>query len=764
MMYRVSYLLALSLMLLSGQISAQSNLGWKPMDERDIPSESVRQIIPQKYQTWHLNPQSLKSLLAQAPHERMVNIQHSESIIALPDPKGQLQTFRVVEAPIMEAELSAQFPHIRTYSLKGISDPYASGKLDWNDFGLHANIRSPRGHYYIDPYHLATQSEYIVYYTEDFQKDASEILPEAGVLKENPAHEESKFDIPAAMETYAKTAAACVGDKLRTYRLAVACTGEYAQAATGSSSPTVSQVLSKVVTTVNRVNGVYETELSVRLVLISNNTSILFTNPSTDPFNGNNNAGTLISESQTVIGGTIGSGNYDIGHTFSTGGGGLANLGCVCTSGKARGITGSPSPVGDPYDIDYVAHEIGHQFGGNHTFNAGTGSCSGNRNASTSMEPGSGITIMAYAGLCGTNNLGGNSIPYFHAVSYNEIVNFTNVSTGNSCASPSNTGNNAPVVTTPISYTIPKQTAFELRGSATDADGDSLVYSWEEYDKGTAAGNWNSGAVPYFRSYAPDTVPYRMFPKLIVILGGNVAGGQRGEYYPQTAQTLNFVLTARDNKMGGGGVCSSASQVVVTNSGPFKVTDPNVAGVTWYQGAWPVVTWDVAGTDAAPISCDKVNILISTDAGVSFFPVVTNTENDGVASVPVPPVSSPVSTCRLRIECANNVFFDINDFNFSISNIVSNDALEKVDNPVLQISPNPAGASVQIAVEQTQYTEQIALYMTDLSGKVLKTELFSGQSHILNWDLKNYPEGVYLLQVVSEKGKTVKKFIKTAAQ
>jgi hypothetical protein len=371
---------------------------------------------------------------------------------------------------------------------------------------------------------------------------------------------------------------------------------------------------------------------------------------------------------------------------------------------------------------------------------------------------------MAYAGLCGTNNLGGNSIPYFHAVSYNEIVNFTNVSTGNSCASPSNTGNNAPVVTTPISYTIPKQTAFELRGSATDADGDSLVYSWEEYDKGTAAGNWNSGAVPYFRSYAPDTVPYRMFPKLIVILGGNVAGGQRGEYYPQTAQTLNFVLTARDNKMGGGGVCSSASQVVVTNSGPFKVTDPNVAGVTWYQGAWPVVTWDVAGTDAAPISCDKVNILISTDAGVSFFPVVTNTENDGVASVPVPPVSSPVSTCRLRIECANNVFFDINDFNFSISNIVSSDALEKGDNPVLQISPNPAGASVQIAVEQTQYTEQIALYMTDLSGKVLKTELFSGQSHILNWDLKNYPEGVYLLQVVSEKGKTVKKFIKTAAQ
>lgn len=733
---------------------------WTRVEESSIVLKGNRQIIPKRYQTWSLDLEKLKTLLALAPNEQTVPLHLSEQTIDLVDPTGAIQTFKVVEAPMMEAELQAEYPTIKTFSLKGITDKYANGKLDYNDFGLHATIRSPRGDYFIDPYATGNTQEYIIYFTTDFEKDPASIIPEAGLIQEEQKSVPSIEAEDTKKKENAKVAAACVGDKLRTYRLAVACTGEYAQAATGSSTPTVSQVLSKVVTTVNRVNSVYESEVSVRLVLVNNNSSILFTDPATDPFNGNNNAGTLISESQTVIGGNIGSSNYDIGHTFSTGGGGLANLGCVCTSGKARGITGSPSPVGDPYDIDYVAHEMGHQFGGNHTFNANTGSCSGNRNGSTSMEPGSGITIMAYAGLCGgANNLGPNSIPYFHAVSYDEIVNFTNIGTGNNCAAPSNTGNNAPVVDAPITFNIPKITPFELTGSATDADGDALLYSWEAYDRGLAAGNWNSGSVPYFRSYAPDTIPYRMFPRLSVVLGGSTTG-QKGEYYPQSAQTLNFRLSARDGKMGGGGICFAATQVVVTNAGPFKVTDPNVAGITWYQGAWPVVTWDVAGTEAAPISCDKVNILISTNAGVSFFPVVTDTENDGIASVPVPPVSAPVSTCRLRIECANNIFFDINDFNFAISDIVNNDPLANAQAPKLLLSPNPSSSKLTVSVEQLQYAKQGRIILIDLSGKEIKAEEYSGTMYQTHWDLEAVPDGVYFVRVVSELGNTVQKLIK----
>lgn len=762
MTFRFALLIALlcTLHLLPVHAQNSGSAYWTRVEESSIILKGERQIIPQRYQTWSLDLERIKTLLALAPDEKSVPLHLSEQTIDLVDPTGAIQTFKVVEAPMMEAELQAAYPSIRTFSLKGITDKYANGKLDYNDFGLHASIRSPRGDYFIDPYANQNTKEYIVYFTTDFVKDPGSVIPEAGLIKPEEKSNKDTESFDSKKKESAKVAAACVGDRLRTYRLAVACTGEYAQAATGSSSPTVSQVLSRVVTTVNRVNGVYESELSIRLVLISNNSTILFTDPATDPFNGNNSAGTLISESQTVIGGNIGSSNYDIGHTFSTGGGGLANLGCVCTTGKARGITGSPSPVGDPYDIDYVAHEIGHQFGGNHTFNATTGSCSGNRNSSTSMEPGSGITIMAYAGLCGgANNLGANSIPYFHAVSYDEIVNFTNIGTGNNCAAPSNTGNNAPVVDAPITFTIPKITAFELTGTATDADGDALLYSWEEYDRGTAAGNWNSGSVPYFRSYAPDTIPYRMFPKLSVVLGGSTTG-TKGEYYPQSAQTLNFRLSARDGKMGGGGVCFAATQVVVANAGPFKVTDPNVAGITWYQGAWPVVTWDVAGTEAAPISCDKVNILISTNAGVSFFPVVTDTENDGIASVPVPPVSAPVSTCRIRIECANNIFFDINDFNFAISDIVSNDPMANAHAPRLLLSPNPSSASLSVSVEQLQYSNLGKIILSDLSGKEIKTEYYSGTMYQTLWNLESFPDGIYFIRVVSEQGNTVQKLIK----
>lgn len=753
----------LAVWMLNAQAQTTGAGYWMPTAETTMNAPGVRQIVPQWYQTWGLSPDIFQQQLSAAPLESQVSIQTSSQVISLPDPSGIMQEFRVVESPIMEAELGARFPHIRTYSLKGITDPYANGKMDWNDFGLHVSIRTPRGDYFIDPYTNATRKEYIVYYTEDFQKSPDQIIPEAGVDHGEAHSGEESGESEIRNLVGAKTAGAvCVGDRLRTYRLAVACTGEYAQAATGMTNPSVSQVLSKIVTTVNRVNSVYESEVAIRLVLISNNTQIIFTDPATDPFNGNNSSVTLISESQTVIGGTIGSGNYDIGHTFSTGGGGLANLGCVCTSGKARGITGSPSPVGDPYDIDYVAHEIGHQFGANHTFNSTTGSCSGNRNGSTSMEPGSGITIMAYAGLCGgANNLGPNSIPYFHAISYDEIVTFTHTGAGNNCASPSTTGNNAPVVEAPVAYTIPKITPFELRGSATDADGDSLTYSWEAFDRGLAAGNWNSGAVPYFRSYAPDTIPYRMFPKLSVVLGGSTTG-IKGEYYPQSAQTLNFRLAARDGKMGGGGVCYAATQVVVANAGPFKVTDPNVAGITWYQGAWPVVTWDVAGTDAAPVLCEKVNILISTDGGFTFFPVVTDTENDGVASVPVPPVSAPVSTCRLRIECAGNIFFDINDFNFSISDIVSNDPLAGTLSPALNTWPNPAGNAVTIRVEQENWAERCQISLMDLTGKILHTETFSGMGFQTDWSLSSWPDGVYLIQAETENGKSVQKLIKSS--
>lgn len=553
-------LLSLAL-LLSGTsaIQAQSPT-WSAIDENIINVSGKREIVPDKYKTYRLDIPALKSILSQAPSDQSTLIKSSPAIVSLPLPNGSIQRFHVVESPVMAPALQASFPDIRTYSVHGIDDPYASGKLDLTLYGFHGMIRSPYGDVYIDPYCRNNVNDYISYYTADFRKPEMFRLPEAGLIKDEEDEQGSAKRVAAPM-------AVCAGSNLRTYRLAVGCTGEYAIAATGSSSPTVVQTFNKVVTTVNRVDGVYESEVAVRLVLVPTTTLVLYTTPGTGYTTAENNSSfSLISKSQSLITSQIGSANFDIGHTFSTGGGGLANLGCVCNnSNKARGITGSPNPVGDPYDIDYVAHEMGHQFGGNHTFNAnsGAGSCSGNRNASTSVEPGSGVTIMGYAGICGsTNDLAAHSIAYFHAVSYDEITNFINGS-GNSCASTTTTGNNPPVVTAPANLTTTPNTPFTLTGSATDPDGDALTYQWEEIDPGTGnGGNWNSGSKPFFRSYAPGTSPSRSFPSAAVIASGNLQG-TRGEYLPTTAQVLKFRLTVRDNKMNGGGVCTATTQVTI---------------------------------------------------------------------------------------------------------------------------------------------------------------------------------------------------------
>ena len=409
-------------------VQAQSDKAlWTLTDEKNIVISGKREIVPDKYNTVHLDLNGLKQLLSQVPSDNNTLIKNSTGVISLPMPDGSFEKFKIVESPVMAEPLQISYPNIRTYSVHGIDDIYASGKLDLTEYGFHGMIRSPKGTVFIDPYCRNNTADYISYYTFNFTKPEKDRMVEIGVLGNETV----------AQKALSPTAMICSGANLRTYRLAIACTKEYAVAATGSATPTTAQTLAKVVTSVNRVDGVYETEAAIKLVLVPTTTLVLFTSATGSGFttSDNSNATSLIGKSQSVITATVGSANFDIGHTFSTGGGGLANLGCVCTTNsKASGITGSPSPVGDAYDIDYVAHEMGHQFGGNHTFNnSSLGSCAGNRNASTSVEPGSGITIMAYAGICGTDNLASHSIAYFHSVSFDEIMAYSNTGNGNSC-------------------------------------------------------------------------------------------------------------------------------------------------------------------------------------------------------------------------------------------------------------------------------------------------------------------------------------------
>jgi hypothetical protein len=456
---------------------------------------------------------------------------------------------------------------------------------------------------------------------------------------------------------------------------------------------------SAIVTTVNRVNGVYEKEVAIRLVLVANNNLIEYLSAASDLFTGNNDANTLISESQSVITSRIGTANFDIGHTFSTGGGGLAGLGVVCNaSNKARGITGSPQPTGDAYDIDFVAHEVGHQFGGNHTFNATTDNCSGNRTGSTSVEPGSGITIMGYAGICGSiNDLANNSIPYFHTVSQGQIGSFSNNGgTGGSCAQITATGNSAPVVNAGSDYTIPAGTPFMLTGSATDANGDALTYSWEQIDNGPSGANWNSGNSPFFRSFAPTASPTRYFPRMSDILSGTQT---IGEFLPTNSQTLNFRLTARDNRNGGSGVCSDEAVVSVVAGTAFTVTSQTSATSWTANGSNTAdITWNAGNTASAPINATNVSILFSVDGGQTYpYTLVQSTPNDGSHTITIPAIAT--TSGKIMVKGANNIFFNINGGIISIINSVcsaegasispASSVNSTVGNPALNLNLTP---------------------------------------------------------------------------
>ena len=574
--------------------------------------------------------------------------------IELPMPDGTTARFAIVEAPVMAPELAAKFPEIKTYAGQGIDDPSATIRLDLSPAGFHAQVLSPNGTVYVDPAYRGDANHHVSYYKRDHVKQFNdfECLAAAGKGVVTGAGGSGSVVVANKIQS---------GATLRTYRLAVACTGEYAAFFGG----TTNAAMTAIVAAVNRVDGVYETELAVRLVLVANNNALIFLNSATDPYT-NTDGGAMLTQNQTTVDSLIGGANYDIGHVFSTGGGGVAYLGVVCNaSSKAGGVTGSGAPTGDAFWIDYVAHEMGHQFGGNHTFNAVTGSCGGgNRNAPTAFEPGSGLTIMAYAGICSPNNLQPNSDPYFHAGSLDEIQTFLNGS-GGGCASNSATGNGAPVVSVvgPTNYTIPASTPFILTATGSDPNGDPLTYCWEEMDAGASAAltDPDNGSMALFRNILPNSSPVRFLPKLTSVLA-NTNWNQ--EKLPTTSRTMKFRVTARDNRSGGGGVADAEMLVTsVVGTGPFVVTSPNTA--TNWSGA-RTVTWNVAGTASAPISASGVDIYLSTNGGIAFpFLLVSNVANSGSSVVVLPNLNS--SQARIKVQGTASIFYDVSDANFTVA-------------------------------------------------------------------------------------------------
>jgi subtilisin-like proprotein convertase family protein len=646
---KTTLLLAAFFVCAANSLQAQTEKAWTSIAARDIKTSknATRISFPDEFKTFKLSLQIIREALANAPQR--FGGKASGVVIALPNAQGGLEKFEVFEASNFEPALQAQFPQIRSYFGRGIDDKKATLRMSVDPSGIQTMV-----------FRTDSQNEFMEPYSEDGTVYA---VYNSSRNKGSLPFVCSTEDVAVAHELQRQSGATdrlSNSGELLTFRLALSCNGEY----TTYFGGTVAGSLTAFNATMTRVNGVFEKDLGIHMNIIANTTAVIYTNASTDPYTTMTNWN---SQLQTALNNNIGNAAYDIGHMFgATGGGGNAGcIGCVCVNGqKGRGIT-SPAdgvPMGDNFDIDYVAHEMGHQFGGNHTFSNSV------EGSGVNVEPGSGSTIMGYAGIT-AQDIQAHSDDYFVYASIKQIQDNM---VGKTCPVRTPLSNVAPVMDAGKDFVIPKSTPFILTGAGTDANGDALTFCWEQNDSATSQTGTNSQASatktggPNWRSYDPVSSPSRFFPPLARVAANQLTttfGTIRSEAVSSVARELNFVLTGRDNVLGVGQTHTDAMKVTVSAAaGPFLVSAPNTA-VSWQAGTNQVVTWAVAGTNANGINCSFVDIFFSTDGGLTFpIMLASKVPNDGSETITLPAVLG--SANRIMVKGYKHIFYDISNANF----------------------------------------------------------------------------------------------------
>ncbi len=678
----------------------------------------------------------------------------NSTVISLPNADGAIEQFEVVEASNFEPDLQARFPEIRAFSGKGITDKYATLKLSISPQGIQTMVfRTDRDNEFIEPY----SRDHAVYAVYKSRREKGNL---AWTCSTDDQQMAADLKLKVSNAPMAELTGSSTGT-LKTMRLAQSCNAEYANYFGATSASQVGLVLAAFNATLTRCNGIYERDLALHLNLISNTTSVIYYSASTDPYSTTLSQWNL--QLQQTLTNVIGSANYDIGHMFgkSGGGGNAGCIGCVCVNpatsnslAKGAGIT-SPAdgiPQGDNFDIDYVAHEVGHQLGGNHTFsmsNEGTG---------VNKEVGSGITIMGYAGIT-AQDVAPHSIDIFHQATIAQIQ--ANLATKTCPVTTDITANNvAPVLAAVSNYTIPISTPFALTTSAKDANGDALTYCWEQNDNSSTTGTGSVASPtkttgPNWLTFPATATGTRVFPRLSTVLAGlNVTGplpggdaGANIEALSSVSRTLNFRVTVRDNRAYSSAAPLTVGQTAFTDavvnvsntSGPFVVTAPN-SNVNWAGGSTQNITWNVANTTATPVSCANVKISLSTDGGLTFATVLTeSTPNDGSEALVIP--NSGTTTARIKVESVGNIFFDISNTNFTIGAAVA--CGNATGLTTTNITDNSATISWAAVTNATSYAVEYKLtssstWISVASAQTATTADLTGltQSSFYDWRVK----------------------------
>ena len=652
---------------------------WETIDNSAMAAADWKAPAGDSYHALRLNKDSLSRLLARAPMERAGALRNSLAVLSLPMPDGSFQRFHIEESPVLDVGLAARFPAIKSYRGQGIDDATATVRFDWTPLGFHALVLSAaHPPVNVQPTDRNDLTTYASYYHQNaaFECSVDERLEKIASARATP--------------TSPTGANVAVGTTLRTERIAVAATWEFCNdPAIGGD--TLAGTIAAINAYLNATNAIYERELAIHMNLVdapqiiyaSNNSVCGPTNSdpcnaANDPYT-NSSQSTMLNEVDPDINAKVGAANFDVGHVLGTGSAGVAARGVVCDSFKAVGATRLYGPPGNSGAVSLWAHELGHQHGAAHSFNGTDGNCGPARSATTAWEPGSGTTLMSYAGICFSDNVAGGSELRFHNGSFNQIMTY--LASIGACGTTSATGNNIPTVDAGPARTIPKLTPFTVTALGTDADAadvPNLRFVWEQLDSGGSLypnppygdqpGDPATTTRPLFRSFPPTADRSRTFPSLTYILNNanippaTLGGFQSGESLPAISRTMNFRVTARDQRFG---VNDSGVAITVDgNSGPFAVTSPNGGGTL---SGNQTVTWNVNGTNAAPVNAANVKISLSTDGGISFPTVLAaSVPNNGSAGVTIPN-GLISSTARIKVEAVGNIFFDISDANFSVT-------------------------------------------------------------------------------------------------
>ena len=655
---------------------------WSDLQSDFAAKGTLEAIDSERYNSRKLSLEEskLRDLLNTAPMEPQGDIpllgRSMPLSLDLPLPSGDVVSVTVVESPIMAPALAAEYPNIKTWKVTGSNGKVVSGRLDFTGKGFHGMLTLANGDtVYIEPEELATKRIYhSLSHSDNHYKAKGLQHTHEHIYGDSYSHSHALPD--DAKSEFAARLIQTPGNQLKTVRLAVAAAGEFTEVVGGTKEA----AMSAITTIVNRANEIYQRDVAVKLELVANNSAILYEDKNTDPYSAQLGAGNikqnseLLKENQETLDRVIKGSNYDVGQVFSyvsrSTSSGLSTLGSVCrTAHKAQAVSGFMGDI-DVFAASMFAHELAHQFSATHSFNSNQAACKepDGRSAGSSWEPGGGSTIMSYAGVCGSDNLQAMSDPFFHGGNIKQIRNFVEKM---SCGLDANTVNSAPVADAGKDYTVPARTPLLLAGTATDKDGDALTYSWEQYNASNTATpvNVDNGKNAVIRALPPTQTNLRAIPTLPALYSAqSFPGDMLLQKSRKDTDAIKMLLVVRDQKSG---VDIDEMKLTVHDTGsPFKITS-HTSATEMAPGSSQTVTWDVAGTDQAPISCSKVSIsLAAGDASygdeVETLELLASTGNDGSATVKLPTTGTPTSRARFVVGCVDNIFGALSPVNLSI--------------------------------------------------------------------------------------------------